>query len=397
MTSAAASTSKQRYSPAPGGRGPGGGGGRTRAIEAVAYSLWLILLIAISIITIRQPIRSIFDAYRDGVHHWWASEPLYSQSPRAFVYLTASPLIFTPFTWLVTPLDDLAWRICSVALFLYAIWRLVALTVPDHARPAMAIILLLMLPCAGVNVQRGQAEIAMAALMFLGAADAAQEKWWRATLWLCLAFALKPLALVLALLYAALFKPLRFRLLAGAIVVLLLPFLHPDPHYVIAQDRAMLDELLFAAQPGITRFNDIAMMLNRFGIDLPSPLILAIRVAGAAATLCLAAIAVHRQPLQQSAITVLSLAVTYLVVFNPRTELGSYMNLAALVGISAALSWYHGQKTTAVLLALLILSFGTQVYGNGLFRLTDVWLKPLLGLVYLTWLARRILARPPPA
>ena len=231
------------FSPAPGGRGPGGGGSRARNVEALAWSLWLILLIVISIITVRQPIRSIFDAYRDGVHHWWAGEPLYSESPRAFVYLTASPLIFTPFALLGPPLDDLLWRICSVALFLYALWRLVALTVPNQARLAMAAILLLMLPCAGVNVQRGQAEIAMAALMFLGAADAALEKWWRATLWLCLGFALKPLALVLVLLYAALFKPLRYRLVAGVILVLLLPFLHPDPHYVIAQDRAMIDEL----------------------------------------------------------------------------------------------------------------------------------------------------------
>jgi len=156
----------------------------------------------------------------------------------------------------------------------------------------------------------------------------------------------------------------------------------------------MVDELLFAAQPGVTRFNDIAMMLHRFAIDLPAPAILALRIAGAVATLWLAALAVRRRPLERSAIAVLMLAVTYLVVFNPRSELGSYMNLAALVGISAALAWYRGEKTTAVLLALLILGFGTQVYGNWLYRLTDVWLKPLLGLVYFGYLARRILSRP---
>jgi hypothetical protein len=181
------------------------------------------------------------------------------------------------------------------------------------------------------------------------------------------------------------------------LVVLLLPFLHPDPHYVAAQDVAMVDELLFAAQPGITRFNDIAMMLHRFAIDPPSEVILALRIAGAAAALCLAALAVRRRPLAESAIAVLALAVAYLVVFNPRSELGSYMNLAALVGISAALAWYRGEQKAAVLLALLILGFGTQVYGNFLYRLTDVWLKPLLGLVYFGWLAHRILVPPKPA
>jgi alpha-1,2-mannosyltransferase len=369
------------------------GATRARIIELLAWSLWAILLIAVSVLAVRHPAGSIFDAYRDGVHHWWAGEPLYSHSARSFVYLTSSPLIFTPFVLLGPPLDDLVWRICSVVLFLYALWRLVRLILPDHARLAMAFILVLMLPCAGVNVQRGQAEIAMTGLMFLGAANAAQARWWRATLWLCLGFALKPLALVLMLLYGALFKPLRGRLSAGVLVVLLLPFLHPDPHYVIAQDVAMVDELLFAAQPGITRFNDIAMMLHRFAIDLPAPVILMVRLAGAAATLWLAALVVRRRPLEQCAIAVLALAVTYLVVFNPRSELGSYMNLAALVGISAALAWYRGDRTAAVLLALLILGFGTQVYGDWLYRPTDVWLKPLLGLGYFGFVARRIVSR----
>jgi hypothetical protein len=359
--------------------------------------LWAILLIATSVLAVRHPAGSIFDAYRDGVHHWWAGEPLYSRNARSFVYLPSSPLLFTPFVLLGPPLDDLAWRIVSVALFLFALRRLARIVLPDHARLAMAIILLLMLPCAGVNVQRGQAEIAMAGLMFLGAADAAQARWWRATLWLCLAVALKPLAFVLVLLYCVLFGPLRYRLVVGMLVVLLLPFLHPEPHYVAAQDAAMVDELLFAVQPGVTRFNDVAMMLHRFGIDPPSRVILALRIAGAAATLSLAAVAVRRRPLAESAIAVLALAVTYLVVFNPRTELGSYMNLAAVVGLSVALAWYRGEQTTAVLLALLILGFGTQVYGNFLYRLTDVWLKPLLGLVYFGWLARRILVPPKPA
>ena len=331
------------------------------------------------------------------MHHWWASEPLYSHSPRAFVYLTASPLIFTFFVLLGEPFDDLAWRLCSVALFVYALWRLVVLLLPAHARLSMAVILLLMLPSAGVNVQRGQAEIAMAALMSLGAADAAELRWWRAALWLCLGFALKPLALVPMLLFAVLYRQMRSRLAVGVFVVLLAPFVHPDPHYVVAQDAAMVDELVFAAQPGITRYNDIAMMLDRFGIDPPSQAILALRIAGAALTLWLAIVAVRQRALEHGIVTVLALAVAYLVVFNPRTELGSYMNLAALVGISAALAWFRGERTTAVLLALLILGFGTQVYGNWLFRLTDVWLKPLLGLAYLGWLARRILARPQPA
>ena len=380
--------------------GEGQGGGRLRVLrrpltlQIVTWLAWLTLLIAVSILVVRSPIRSIFDAYRDGVHHWWASEPLYNASdPRGFVYLTSSPLLFTPFVLLGPPFDDLLWRVCSVALFLFGIWRLVRILIPKHAPLAMAVIMLLILPASGVNVQRGQAEMAMAGMMFPGAADAATQRWWRGAALLCLGFALKPLALVLILLYGALYRPLRIPLAVGVLIVLAVPFLHSDPGYVLAQDRAMIETLLTAAQPGVTRFNDVAMMLHRFGADLPAAVMLAIRLVAAALTLWLALVAVRTMPHAEGAITVLALAVTYLVLFNPRTELGSYMNLGALVGVSAATAWVRERRMAAVLLALLVLGLGTQAYGNWIYRPTDVWLKPLLGLVYFAYLVRRICGR----
>jgi alpha-1,2-mannosyltransferase len=226
--------------------------------------------------------------------------------------------------------------------------------------------------------------------MFPGAADAASRRWWRGAALLCLGFALKPLALVLILLYGALYRPLRIPLAVGVLIVLAVPFLHSDPGYVLAQDRAMFETLLTAAQPGVTRFNDVAMMLHRFGADLPAAAMLTIRIAAAALTLWLALVAARTMPHAEGAITVLALAVTYLVLFNPRTELGSYMNLAALIGLSAVTAWVGEQRATAVLLALLVLGLGTQAYGNWIYRPTDVWLKPLLGLGYFAYLAQRI-------
>ena len=99
-------------------------------------------------------------------------------------------------------------------LILWGVFRLVRLVRPSDAGVALAIILLLMLPCAGVDVQRGQASVAMAGWVFLGTAEAAGQRWGRATLWLCLALALKPLALVPLLLFAAAFPPLRLPLAA---------------------------------------------------------------------------------------------------------------------------------------------------------------------------------------
>lgn len=377
---------------------------RPRLIVGLAAVLWAALVVGASIAVLRQPIRSIFDVYRDGATHWWAAEPLYWPGRRAFVYLTSSPLMFTPFTVLGEPLDDLAWRVFSVAVFIAGVFRLVRVVRSGDAAAPLAVILLLMLPCSGVDVQRGQAAMAMSGWIFLGAADAVEQRWVRAAFWLCLALALKPLALVPLLLFAASFREIRLPLVTGVATVLVVPFLHPDPSYVVTQEVAMVQTLMHAADLGVTRYNDYAMMLNRFGLDLPAPVLLATRVAAGLATLALARATARRQAAPGRAVVVLALAMTYLMLFNPRTELGNYMGLAAVIGVFMV-SGQTRPWRERILFAAMILAMGTQAYGNWIYRQTDVWLKPALALAFALWLADgvlrprsapRLLVAPPP-
>lgn len=335
-----------------------------------------------------MPSRSIFDVYRDGVAHWWASAPLYGAGMRAFVYFPSSVLVFTPFAALGQPLDDLAWRLFSVALFALGLWRLARLVRPDHPGTALALIMLLLLPCSGVDVQRGQATVAMAGWIFLGAADAAERRWSRAALWLCFAVALKPLAIVPLLLFGAVFPPLRWRLALGVALVFAAPFLRSDPAYVWAQQVAMVHTLTHAADLGITRFNDVGMMLERFGLDLSAPALLALRAVAALLTLVLALVAARRMPPPECAVAVLALGMAYLMLCNPRTELGNYMGMAAVIGL------FMVHVPPRPWLGAVILAMGTQAYGNWIFRPTDVWLKPALCLGFAAWLAATIMTAP---
>ena len=266
-------------------------------------------MIGASVAVARVPSRSIFDVYRDGAAHWWASAPLYGPGMRAFVYFPSAALIFTPFAALGQPLDDQVWRVFSVALFILGLWRLIRLVRPDDPGAALAVVLLLSLPCSGVDVQRGQATVAMAGWIFLGAADAAERRFDRAALWLCLAVALKPLALVPLLLFGAVSPPLRWRLAVGLALVFAAPFLRADPGYVADQQVAMVHTLTHAADLGVTRFNDVGMMLDRFGIDLSQPALLALRGVAALVTLGLALLAARRLPPRPCAVTVLALGV----------------------------------------------------------------------------------------
>ena len=365
--------------------GPPRPGAAQRAL-GIAAALWLALLIGCSIAAVRHPLHSIFDVYRDGAAHWWAAAPLYGTGMRAFVYLPSSALLFTPFAWLPPPLDDLLWRACSVAVFVAGVIRLMP------GRPVhQAVVLILLLPCAGVDVLRGQASVAMAGLVFLGAAAVTAPRWGRAAAWLCLAVAIKPLAIVPLLLFAAACPPLRRWLPLGLAAVLLLPFASAQPGYVMAQYRDMTRVMLHAGDLGVTRFNDVAMMLHRFGADLPASALLAIRAAAAVGALVLAL----RRPTPPR---VLALSVAWLMLFNPRTELGSYLALGAVIGV---LMFEPMPTVGRVLMAAGILALGTQAYGAAIFRATDVWLKPLVCLAFAAWLVARMVVsgptRPPVA
>jgi hypothetical protein len=88
-------------------------------------------------------------------------------------------------------------------------------------------------------------------------------------------------------------------------------------------------------------------------------------------------------------------AMAYLMLFNPRTELGSYLGLAAVIGVFMVRD-EHVPWTARVWPGAMILAMGTQAYGEWIYRPTDVWLKPFLALLFVVWLADGVL-RPPAA
>lgn len=362
-------------------------------VPAAAGLGWAALVIGASVAVLHRPGRSIFDVYRDAAEHFWAAEPLYGAGMRAFVYFPSAALVFSPFAALGSPWDDLAWRVASVLVFVVGLRRLVQATGTVGAGRRLAVILLLALPCAGVDVQRGQASVAMAGLIFLGAADAGGSRWLRAAVWLALAVALKPLALVAAALFGAVFAGLRWPLLMALAAVSAAPFIHPDPMYIVGQYAAMAHTLGHAADLGVTRFNDVAMMLNRFGIDVPERSMLVVRMLCGLATLALARAAERRQARPEAARTVVALCVCYILLFNPRTELGNYLALAAIAGLAVTAPAPVGQPER-IATAVLILALGTQAYGDWIYRPTDVWLKPLLCCLFASGLAIRVMREP---
>lgn len=152
----------------------------------------------------------------------------------------------------------------------------------------------------------------------------------------------------------------------------------------------MVRTLTHATDLGVTRFNDIAMMFDRFGVDLPVSAWLAARAIAGAAAIALTVVVARQATAPTGAFIVLAIATTYLMLFNPRTELGNYMALAAVIGVFMVRDGnMHWQARIGF--GAMILAMGTQAYGEWIYRPTDVWLKPLLALVFAVWLVGGIL------
>jgi hypothetical protein len=361
------------------------GPGRQRQLLAAACVIWLLFILAVTLITLRNPDdRTVLYAYRVPAQAWLEGRPLYGPSIHGFLYFPSFAVLFAPFQLLGNPAGDVLWRWAGFALLSLALLRLARLAAPEAWRAALAAMLVLALPAAGIALQNGQATVPMFALMVLATVELAGGRWWPAAAWLGLAVAVKPLALVLALLVFALHPAARLPLLAALVVALLLPFLHPDPAYVAGQYEAALEKLRIAEDPGPGHWASVDMLLWHLGLALPDRVMTGLRIAAAIGTLALAALAGRRLPAPLAAVLLLTLAVCYLLLFNPRTEESGYLMLAYPLALLAARArLVEGRRGLAAALALLCLGLGTQAYSGALFHATQDWLKPALCLLCL--------------
>jgi hypothetical protein len=79
---------------------------------------------------------------------------------------------------------------------------------------------------------------------------------------------------------------------------------------------------------------------------------------------------------------VTALSAAYLMVFNPRTEAVSYIILSPYVALFAAILFREKAVTpVAWILVFLCIGLGSDCYGD-IYKLTRIWFKPLLALVF---------------
>jgi hypothetical protein len=368
----------------------------------LAWSIAALVFAIILTDAVRNPDKhTTMPTYRDASTRWWEGIDPYTLNQHAgFLYFPQAAFLFTPFNALPATAGEIAWRACTFGLFLFALVRLHRVFIaPESNSPRTFLALaVLAIPSAFASLRNAQFDLPLAALVVLTAAEVALRRWNTAALWICLALALKPLAIVPLLLFSTLFPVLIPRMLMGVLLVLALPFLHWNPPFVAREYVRCFQTLAWASTGNEPRYSDLFALLGKAGVVTPEPAKLALRVLFAAVYLALGLAAMRRLKPPRTAWAIGALAADYLMLFNPRTETCSYVMLGPWVASLAVLAAVR-QRPRWIVAALSVAALGLacdafpKLGHFSVHDMTDRWFKPLLALLFLPVLAALIIRR----
>ncbi len=366
-----------------------------------AWAFCALIFFAIVADAVKSPQKhTTMPTYRFASTQWWQGQDPYTQDQHGgFLYFPQAAFLFTPFNLAPFVLGEILWRAFIFGLFCYALVRLNDFFLSrehSHRGKNFLILCLLTIPSSLASLRNAQFDLPLAALIVMTAAEIASSRWTAATVWLCLAIALKPLAVVPLLLFGAIYWKLIPRVVIGLLVVLALPFLHWSPAYVAHEYYRCFQTLMSASKGDEPKFSDLAALLSHVGIDPSYELKTVVRVVFALVFLGLAWTGARRLGRVEAAWVIGALSADYLMLFNPRTETCSYVFLGPWVA-SLALLYAQKSKRNWLVWALGFASLGLACDGFpklghiSVHDMTDRWLKPLIALLLLPVLIEFIL------
>ena len=377
-----------------------------------AKRLWLLFFAIVALLAFFQPThRNITHHYSRAAYHWWNSENMYSLTGSGFLYFPQSALIYTPFAWQEFPknisafkrqplsetllptlplrIAEMLYRAFSLGLLCWAVCRLCQLFKIDAPCSSLfCLVTVLSIPASLTAGRNGQFNLLLAATMILATVAVTNKKWAAAATWLVLGVLVKPLGLVPLLLFGVIYPALWWRLVLGMFFFMALSFIHYDPKYVVGQWQMCIEQMRTASTPLDNSFDDIAGMFRTFGINGSDKIWFAVRALFAFLTLGIAWRLKKIYSSEVGPLLIAGLSAAYLMAFNPRTETVSYVIIAPFVAVCAALM-IRQKKSLSLLAGILVflcIGFGADCYGD-IYKLTRIWFKPFLALVFYALLA----------
>lgn len=353
----------------------------------VGYALWAILFTVISLSIAQHPSdRTVSLAYIQAAQRFLQKAPLYEREGiHGFLYFPHFAIFFCPFVFMLPLAREILWRLFSLLLFVGSIRKISSSFFPGLQSKAFFCFSLLVMVSSMASLRNGQTNLGLGAALMLGFLYCGEKKNFKAGLFFFLGLILKPIALYPFFCAALFFPSFRKAALATLLFFFIFPFFFSmdHPRYAYEQYLLFLNRMLSVSQPNEANFADVQGLLYLFHLKLSPLLSFLTRSLGAIATL-LVVRALGNLPRGSSLFPALlySFSTGYLLLFNPRTELNSYVMLGlSLAFFSLYFGWIERQPKASLLFIFLSPLLGIEAFGGSWVRI-GLWLKPLVCLLF---------------
>ena len=360
-----------------------------------AWVGWALLFLTAAAIIASGGTRTVVPSYRIAAWNWIAGGPLYNgDGIGGFVYFPQAAVLYIPFAIFPPVVGEVLWRLVIIAVFAAGVRSFSRLAGERQAKELFPLASILAIAMAWDCARNGQSTLIMAGFMLLAVVGMARRQWWRATLWLALAVALKPLAIVLVLLVMAIDRHMSWRVLLGMLILALSPFLLQHPSYVMQQYVSFVQNSAAAAHVAVVGhgWTSPFTALRVAGVNVPEQVQTVIRLVAAAGTLALCFVVQRRQYPARTAVFVYALAALYIILFSPRTENNTYALLGPAMGLFLADAFVSKRTAEGIFLAVIALAdLGSRTIERMIAPEADpVWLSPLMATVFAGYVLVRL-------
>ncbi|MGD9153661.1 MAG: glycosyltransferase family 87 protein [Gammaproteobacteria bacterium] len=363
--------------------------------------IWLIPLALGCIYTAHHHfLQGVSRIYYAAAWRWIHHQSLYDFQNLGwgFVYAPSSAILYIPIAILPLKISEITWRILSIGLLVLGVYKLSKLENAAQQFKCFFIVTLVSAWTMLTVVRDGQMHLILTGIIMLGLAAIANKYFWQAAILITLSIALKPTAIVMYLLVLILYPQVRYKLLFASLILILLLLFTQNFSYVIQQHHAFLYSLKASIKGGVTstQWAQLFGAIHFYaGYLIPTNIQRAIRIIFAIITLLICYAAKKKMSTKQTVWYIYAIGITYLMLFNVRTENNNYIMLAPAIGFM--LHNFLTQKK--YLLSLLCVIMTLLLWFNHPLAAwitphNNIWLKPTAALAFYLILLWRVITTP---
>ncbi len=370
-------------------------------------SIWLILIVWYAIAGYFSHRPNFFSfriaaTYYDAASRFLHGLNLYANvtTNSGFVYFPQSSLLLSPLALLPIPIYAIVFRIISVLVFTAGLFKFSRLLSANNTRSTYLVMVITSVLTAQAAVFAGQLHLIITGLMIMGLCCICEKKWWLGAFIFVLSVALKPTSLIIALLVFALYPKLSIKMLVFLLAFFLLPYLFHSPTYTTNQyiNYFHTTQVLFKhdgtnPQEWATLFGSLAF-LTHYKVSATTQFVT--RITLALATFFTTLLCKRNLSEKQTVFFIFSLGMSYLMLFNSRTENNDYIMLIPAISLTFAHAIFSKNSFKLIMHAVLLFGLmGNWMLCKAITPHNNVWLCPILILCYAIFVLHQIIIKAP--